>query len=76
MEPSRGRKGKAPQVDSFSGGSLDVLWEDWIPTLEQAVLWKMRKSCCNCMVSQLRGKAQQEWALLPEDQKATFAKAT
>ena len=75
-EPSRGRKGKAP-VDSFSGESLDVLWEDWIPTLERAALWNgWSDEKLLQLAGHLRGKAQQEWALLPEDQKATFAEAT
>ena len=37
---SHGRKeGKAPPVDAFTGESPDILWEDWIPTLERAAVW-------------------------------------
>ena len=36
---SHGRKGKAPQVDAFTGESPNVLWEDWIPTFERAAIW-------------------------------------
>ena len=70
-------KGRAPPEYSFSGGSLDVLWEDWIPTLERAALWNgwSDEEKLLQLVANLQGKAQQEWALLPEDQKATFAKA-
>ena len=32
-------KGKAPIVDLFTGKSSDVLWEDWLPTLERAATW-------------------------------------
>ena len=30
------RRGKAPPVDPFTGESEEVLWEDWLPTLERA----------------------------------------
>ena len=70
-------KGRAPPVDSFSGGSLDVFWEDWIPTLERAVLWNgWSDEELLQLAGHLWGKAQQEWALLPEDQKATFVRVT
>ena len=29
------RKAKAPPVDLFTGEGSDVLWEDWLPTLER-----------------------------------------
>ena len=32
-------KGKAPPVDLFTGESSDVLWEDWLPTLECTATW-------------------------------------
>ena len=71
---SHGRKGKAPPVDAFTGESLDVMWEDWIPTLERWNGWSDEEKLMQ-LAGHLRGKAQQEWALLPEDQKRTFAKA-
>ena len=33
------RRGKAPPVEPFTGERPDVLWEDWIPTLERAAGW-------------------------------------
>ena len=75
---SHGRKGKAPPVDAFTGESPDVLWEDWIPTLERAAIWNgwSDEEKLLQLAGHLHGKAQQEWALLPGHQKATFAEAT
>ena len=33
---SQARHGKVPPVDPFTGESEEVLWEDWLPTLERA----------------------------------------
>ena len=65
---SHGRKGKAPPVDAFTGESPNVLWEDWIPTLERAAIWNgwSEKEELLQLAGHLRGKAQQEWALIPE----------
>ena len=33
------RRGKAPPVDSFSGESPDIPFEDWLPALQRAAEW-------------------------------------
>jgi len=75
---ARARRGKAPPVDSFTRESLDILWEDWIPTLERAAVWNSwsEEEKLLQLAGHLRGKALQEWVLLPEDHKATFEGAT
>ena len=37
--PKVGRRGRAPPVDSFSSENPEDRFEDWLPTLERAVLW-------------------------------------
>ena len=69
------RKGKAPPVDIFTGESSDVLWEDWLPTLEQTATWNdlTENEKLLQLAGHLRGKAAQEWALLSTANKSTFA---
>ena len=33
------RAGRAPPIDTFTGESADVLWEDWLPIFERAAHW-------------------------------------
>ena len=72
------RKGKAPPVDLFTGESSDVLWEDWLPTLERTATWNnwTENEKLLQLAGHLRGKAAQEWALLSTADKSTFASAT
>ena len=58
---SHGTKGKAPPVDSFTGESPDVVWEDWIPTLKRAAIWNgwSDKEMLQ-LAGYLRRKAQQK----------------
>ena len=76
VQPSR--KGKAPPVDLFTGESSDVLWEDWLPTLEWTATWNnwTESEKLLQLAGHLRGKAAQEWALLGTSDKATFTSAT
>lgn len=76
-ETHRNRRGKVLLLDPFTGESLDVLWEDWLPTLELAALWNgwSDKKLLQ-LEGYLQGKALQEWSLLSEGQKTTFAAAT
>ena len=71
------QKGKAPPVDLFTGES-DVLWEDWLPTLERTATgnnWTENEKLLQ-LTGHLRGKAAQEWVLLSTAEKSTFAIAT
>lgn len=72
------RKGKAPPVDLFTGENSDVLWEDWLPTLERTATWNnwTENEKLLQLAGHLRGKAAQEWALLGTSDKSTFAAAT
>ena len=33
------RRGKAPPVDPFTSENDEMMWEDWLPTLERAATW-------------------------------------
>ena len=76
VQPSQ--KGKASPVDLFIGESSDVLWEDWLLTLEQTATWNnwTENKKLLQLAHHLRGKASQEWALLDTSDKSTFAAAT
>ena len=68
------RRGKAPPVEPFTGERPDVLWEDWIPTLERAAAWngwEEQKKLLQ-LAGHLRGKAPREWDMLGPASKTTF----
>ena len=71
------QKGKSPPVDLFTGES-DVLWEDWLPTLERTATWNnwTENEKLLQLAGHLKGKAAQEWALLSTAEKSTFTIAT
>jgi len=54
------------------------LWEEWLPMFERAVTWNgwTESDKLIQLVGHLRGKALQEWGLLSDSQKSTFATAT
>ena len=72
------RKGKAPPVDLFTGEGSDVLWEDWLPTLERTATWNnwTENEKLLQLAGHLRNKAAQEWTLLSIAEKSTFISAT
>ena len=59
------RRGKAPPVDSFSGESPDMLFEDWLPTLQRAAEWNRwsQRETLIQLAGHLRCRALQEWGL-------------
>ena len=71
------RREKALPIDPFSAGSLDELWEDWLPTFERAAEWNSWTDSEPLLqlAGHLRGKARQEITLLPTSDKVTFARA-
>ena len=75
--PTHKRKGKAPPVDSFSGEDEAVRLDDWIPTLKRAATWNdwSEGDLLLQLAGHLRGRALQEWDLIPEDIKSTFRTA-
>ena len=71
------RQGKAPPVDSFSGESTELRFEDWLPSLERASTWNgwSEQEKLIQLAGHFRGKALQEWNLLSEEDKSTFSQA-
>ena len=72
------RRGKAPPVEPYTGEDPNTLWEDWLPMFERAASWNgwTEQERLLQLAGHLRGKALQEWGLLNNDHKSTFAKAT
>ena len=72
------RRGKAPPVDSFSGESPDMLFEDWLPTLQRAAEWNRwsQRETLIQLAGHLRGRALQEWGLLSALEKSSLEEAT
>ena len=62
-------------MDQFDGESPDVLFEDWIPALLRAAEWSDRETLIQ-LAGHLRGRAQQEWGLLSEQEKESLERAT
>ena len=71
---SRARQGKAPPVDTFSGGDPECRFEDWLPALKRAAEWNgwSGADLLLQLAGHLKGQALQEWNLLPDDQKTTY----
>ena len=61
VTPKPGRS-KAPPVDIFSGESLDLLLDDWLPSLQKAA--DRNGSTDKEQLLHLRGRAFQGWNLL------------
>ena len=68
------RRGKAPPIDPFSGENTEFRFEDWLPSLERAATWNewSDEEKLIQLAGHLRGKALQEWNLVPEEEKSTF----
>ena len=62
------RSGKAPPIDSFSGESEEILFDDWLPSLDRTSEWNGWKEEEKLLqlAGHLRGKALQEWNLIEE----------
>ena len=75
--PTHKCKGKASPVDSFSGEDEAVRLDDWMPTLKRAATWNdwSEGDLLLQLAGHLRGRALQEWDLIPEDIKSTFRTA-
>ena len=71
------RHGKAPPVDTFTGEDPELRFEDCLPALERAAAWNEWKADEQLLqlAGHLCGRAWQEWNLLVEKDKATFADA-
>ena len=74
---SDSRRGKAPLVDPFSGDDGVTRFDDWLPSLERASSWNAwtDEEKLLQLAGHLRGRALQEWNLIPTDDRSTFADA-
>ena len=71
------RPGKPPPVDPFSGDSVETDLDDWLPTLERAASWNVwsDEEMLMQLAGHLRGRALQEWNLIPREEKSTYSDA-
>ena len=71
------RRGKAPPIDPFSASDRAVSFDDWLPCLERATSWNAwtEEEKLMQMAGHLRGRALQEWDLIPSEDKSIFADA-
>ena len=72
--PGSIRKGKAPPFDTFTGEDPEVRMDDWIPSLRRASTWNgwTEEEELIQLAGSLRGRALQEWNLLPDSDRSTF----
>lgn len=71
------RRGKAPPIDSFSGDDGAIRFEDWLPSLERGASWNAwtDEEKLLQLAGHLRGRALQEWNLIPAGDRSTFDSA-
>ena len=71
------RKGKAPPVDTFTGERAEIRLEDWLPALDRAALWNgwTVEEMLLQLAGHLRGRALQEWNLLPPEERQDYDSA-
>ena len=75
--PRPRRQGKAPPVDPFTRVSPGILFDDWYPSLQRAAEWNSWSEAETLIqfAGYLRGRALQEWGLLPASDKSTLERA-
>ena len=68
------RRGKAPPVDSFSAEDSDIIFDDWLPSLQRAADWNRwsERETLIQLAGYLRGRALQEWTLLRSSEKESL----
>ena len=71
------RRGKAPPVSEFTGDYPECTLEDWLPSLERAIVWNAwtEEEQIIQLAGHLKSRALQEWNLLRPEDRASFAKA-
>jgi hypothetical protein len=64
-------------VDPYSGDSVDVTFDDWLPSLERAAVWNSWTEAESLLqlVGYLRGRAFQEWNLLQPEEHQDYKRA-
>ena len=72
------RSGKAPPIEWFSGDSYEVLFDDWLPSLERTAEWNGWSESDKLLqlAGHLKGKALQEWMLVDQKEKSSYVTAT
>ena len=70
-------QGKAPPVDAFTGEDPECRLDDWVPTLKRAADWNgwAEDDLLIQLAGHLKGRALQEWNLLPDSEKETYGLA-
>jgi len=71
----RGRRGKAPPVDPFTGESPEMRFDDWLPSLERASQWSKEELLMQ-LAEHMQGRALQEWSLIGTESKKSYKVAT
>ena len=73
----RSRRGKALPVDPFTGENPEMRLDDWLLSLQRASTWNewTDEELLLQLAGHLRGRALQEWGLLDEYSKSTYASA-
>lgn len=61
-------------MEPFSGETLDIIFEDWIPALQRAATWNgwSDEEKLLQLAGHLRGRALQEWNILQDSERPTF----
>ena len=72
------RWGKAPPVDSFSGDTDEITFDDWLPALRRAAEWNGWSEAETLMqlAGHLRGRALQQWTPVRAAEKDSLQAAT
>ena len=70
------RRGRAPPVEMFSGEDTENSLDDWLPALVRAAEWNRwtKPELLIQLAGHLKGRARQEWGLLPESEKSDYEK--
>lgn len=71
------RQCKAPPVDPFSGEDEGIRLDDWLPALARASTWNgwSEEDQLLQLAGHLRGRALQEWELIPHTDRGTYESA-
>lgn len=75
--PPSKQSGKAPPIDSFSGELEEILFDDWLPSLNRTSEWNGWKEEEKLLqlAGHLRGKALEEWNLIEEKERSAYTSA-
>lgn len=75
-DPPDGRRcqGRAPPIEFFTGEDPSILLDDWLPCLERAATWNEWTVDDKLMQlpGYLKGRALQEWRLLPRSEQQSY----